>query len=111
MRHPDYKGPWSLSSANEFGRLVNGVGGRIKTPTNTIAFIRKEDIPYAGFNINVKYSLDELIFMHQNSIFGGSIHADRFLEILTCKRFVGIKHHGSLSVHVIFTNIGIYLYC
>ena len=47
MRHPDYKGPWSLSSANEFGRLANGVGGRIKNPTNTIKFIRKEDIPLA----------------------------------------------------------------
>ena len=45
MRHPDYKGPWSLSSANEFGRLANGVGGRIKNPTNTIKFIRLTDIP------------------------------------------------------------------
>ena len=45
MRHPDYKGPWSLSSANEFGRLANGVGGRIKNPTNTIKFICLTDIP------------------------------------------------------------------
>ncbi|KAL7538777.1 hypothetical protein ACHAXR_008793 [Thalassiosira sp. AJA248-18] len=45
MRHPEYKGPWSLSSANEFGRLAYGAGGRIKKPTNTIKFIRKEDIP------------------------------------------------------------------
>ena len=44
MRHPDYKGPWSLSSANEFGRLANGVGGRIKG-TNTIRFIRKDEVP------------------------------------------------------------------
>ena len=44
MRHPDYKGPWSLSSANEFGRLANGVGGRIKG-TNTIKFICLADIP------------------------------------------------------------------
>jgi hypothetical protein len=27
MRHPYHKGPWSLASANEFGRLANGVGG------------------------------------------------------------------------------------
>ena len=46
MRHPDYKGPWSLSSANEFGRLANGVGGRIKNPTNTIKFIHKHDVPH-----------------------------------------------------------------
>jgi hypothetical protein len=45
LRHPDYKIDWSLSSANEFGRLANGVGGRIKNPTNTIRFIRREDIP------------------------------------------------------------------
>ena len=46
MRHPDYKQPWSKSSANEFGRLANGVGGRIKNPTNTIKFIRKNDVPH-----------------------------------------------------------------
>ena len=45
MRHPDYKKQWSLSSANEFGRLANGVGGRTKKTTNTIKFIRKEDVP------------------------------------------------------------------
>ena len=26
MRHPTYKKDWQLSSANEFGRLANGVG-------------------------------------------------------------------------------------
>ena len=45
MRHPDYKKQWSLSSANEFGRLANGIGGRTKNPTNTIKFICKEDVP------------------------------------------------------------------
>ena len=45
LRHPDYKKDWSLSSANEFGRLANGVGRRIKNPTNTIKFVRYEDIP------------------------------------------------------------------
>ena len=30
---------------NKFGRLANGVGNRIKNPTNTIQFIRKKDIP------------------------------------------------------------------
>ncbi len=39
MRHPKYKGIWSKSSANEFGRLANGLkDGRVK-PTNTICFI------------------------------------------------------------------------
>eukprot|EP00956_Cyclotella_meneghiniana_P001082 scaffold1265_cov38-Cyclotella_meneghiniana.AAC.9 len=45
LRHPDYKKDWSLSSANEFGRLANGVGGQIKNPTNTIKFVRYKDIP------------------------------------------------------------------
>ena len=45
MHHPDYKQPWSKSSANEFGRLANGVSRRMKTPTNTIKFIRKDDFP------------------------------------------------------------------
>ena len=45
MRDPKYKKNWSISSANEFGRLANGVGGRIKNPTNTIKFVRRKDIP------------------------------------------------------------------
>ena len=45
MRNPKYKNYWSTSSANEFRRLANGVGGRIKNPTNTITFIRRKDIP------------------------------------------------------------------
>jgi hypothetical protein len=44
LRHPDYQETWTKSSANEFGRLANGVGGRVKG-TNTIKFIRKKDIP------------------------------------------------------------------
>ena len=47
MWDPKYKKNWSTSSENEFGRLSNGVGGRIKNPTNTIKFIRKKDIPIA----------------------------------------------------------------
>ena len=39
MRDPKYKKNWSTSSANEFGILANGAGGRIKNPTNTIKFI------------------------------------------------------------------------
>eukprot|EP00956_Cyclotella_meneghiniana_P014711 scaffold22143_cov41-Cyclotella_meneghiniana.AAC.2 len=41
LRHPDYKMDWSLSSANKFGRLAR----QIKNPTNTIKFVRYEDIP------------------------------------------------------------------
>ena len=45
MRSPSHKVVWSRSSANEFGRLAQGVGGRIKG-TNTITFIRKSDVPH-----------------------------------------------------------------
>ena len=45
MRDLKYKKNWSTSSANEFGRLANGVGGRIKKPTNKITFIRRKAIP------------------------------------------------------------------
>ena len=53
---------WSLSSANEFGQLANGIGGRIKNPTNTIEFIfqhempteRKRDVTYGQFVCTVQ---------------------------------------------------------
>jgi hypothetical protein len=45
LRHPEYSADWQLSSANEFGRLANGVGGRVKG-TNTIKFIKKSAIPH-----------------------------------------------------------------
>ena len=43
MRQPNYKNDWQLSSANEFGRLANGVGRRFKG-TNTIKFIHMTDV-------------------------------------------------------------------
>jgi hypothetical protein len=46
LRHPKYKKQWSIiSAADEFGRLAQGVGGRIKKPTDTIRFIREQDVP------------------------------------------------------------------
>ena len=45
MRSAENKKAWTLSSANEFGQLVNGIGGRIKNPTNTIEFIFKHKLP------------------------------------------------------------------
>jgi hypothetical protein len=40
-----YNKAWSLSSAKKLGRLANGIGGRIKNPTNTIKFIYQHDVP------------------------------------------------------------------
>jgi hypothetical protein len=62
IRHPAYHADWTLSSANEFGRLANGVGGRIKNPTNTIKFIpksaipkdRRKDVTYGSFVCTVR---------------------------------------------------------
>jgi hypothetical protein len=45
MNSPKYKKAWSLPAANKFGRLANGIGGRIKNPTNTIKFISQHKIP------------------------------------------------------------------
>ena len=44
MQSSKHKETWSKSSANEFGRLANGVSGRIKG-TNTIKFIHKHNVP------------------------------------------------------------------
>jgi hypothetical protein len=41
---PLTKEAWNRSSANEFGRLAQGVGGRVKG-TNTIHFIKHDEIP------------------------------------------------------------------
>jgi hypothetical protein len=41
---PLTKEAWQLSAANEFGRLAQGVGGRIKG-TDTIKFIRADELP------------------------------------------------------------------
>jgi len=45
LRHPKHSKTWAISSANEFGRLANGLKDGRVTPTNTIRFIRKEDVP------------------------------------------------------------------
>ena len=52
-RDPKYSKEWNKSSANEFGRLANGVGGRVKG-TNAIRFIRRSDVP-AGRRKDVTY--------------------------------------------------------
>jgi hypothetical protein len=57
MNNPKYKKAWSLSAANKFRRLANGIGGHVKNPTNTIKFIsqhevrayRRKDIMYGQF--------------------------------------------------------------
>ncbi len=44
ITHPKYREAWMHSSANEFGRLAQGVGGQIQG-TNTIFFIHKHQVP------------------------------------------------------------------
>ncbi len=44
MRHPKHRAIWNISLANKFGRLAQGVGGRV-IPTNTIFFIKQEQVP------------------------------------------------------------------
>ena len=45
LNNPKFSKQWHFSSANEFGRLANGVGGTIKNPTNTIQFIHEHEVP------------------------------------------------------------------
>jgi hypothetical protein len=45
MQSTKYPDAWSLSSANKFGRVANGVGGCIKNPTNTIQFVHQHEVP------------------------------------------------------------------
>jgi len=44
-KHPKYNKAWTTSSANEFGRLASGVGGRCVKGTKTIRFIHQDDVP------------------------------------------------------------------
>ena len=45
LKHPRFKEVWNRSAADEFGRLAQGIGGRIKG-TNTMQFVHKKDIPF-----------------------------------------------------------------
>ena len=61
LTHPAHKEIWTTSSADEFGRLAQGVGGRIKG-TDTINFIpynkipneRRRDITYGRFVCDIR---------------------------------------------------------
>ena len=44
LKDPKFKQIWTRSAADEFGRLAQGIGGRIKG-TDTIRFIHKREIP------------------------------------------------------------------
>ncbi len=44
LKHPHFKDVWNKLAADEFGRLAQGIGGRIKG-TDTIRFIHKREIP------------------------------------------------------------------
>jgi len=44
LKNSKFKEIWTRSAADEFGRLAQGIGGRIKG-TDTIRFIHKWEIP------------------------------------------------------------------
>jgi hypothetical protein len=54
MNSSKYKTEWSLSAANKFRQLANGIRGRIKNPTNTIKFISQNKVP-ANCRNNITY--------------------------------------------------------
>ena len=87
LRDPRYKREWSKSAANEFGRLAQGVGGRIKG-TNTMKFIRKRDVPdsrakdvtYASFLCKVRNEKKE---RNRTRLVGGGDHTNYNGEVAT----------------------------
>ena len=66
LKDPKHTKVWSHSAANEFGRLAQGVGTRIKG-TNTIHFIQKNQVPqervrdvtYGSFSCDFKPNKEE----------------------------------------------------
>ena len=65
--HPNYTKAWNISAAKEFGQLAQGLNnGRVKG-TNTIKFIRKDQVPanrmknvtYGSFSCNYKPNKEE----------------------------------------------------
>ena len=48
IQHPTLGNDWNLLSANEFGRLAQGIGGRLKG-INTLFFINKSEVPPERF--------------------------------------------------------------
>ena len=48
IQHPTLGDDWKLLSANEFGRLDQGIGGRVKG-TNTVFFVDKSEVPPERF--------------------------------------------------------------
>ncbi len=69
LRDPKHKDLWATSAANEFGRLAQGVGTRIKPEdaTDTIKFIAKDKVPkerikdvtYGSFRCDYKPNKEE----------------------------------------------------
>ena len=58
LKDPRFREDWLHSSANEFGRLAQGVGTRMPHGSNTIFFIRKTDIPKGRRATYVKFVCD-----------------------------------------------------
>ena len=48
LKHPKLKELWNRSAADEFGRLAQGIKGRVKA-TDTIRFIFKHEVPTDRF--------------------------------------------------------------
>jgi hypothetical protein len=80
ISHPKYREVWMHSLANEFGRLAQGVGNRIKG-TDTIFFIFKhkvpkdrwQDVTYAKFVCELKPNKAE-IHRTRLTVGGNKVH-------------------------------------
>eukprot|EP00957_Ditylum_brightwellii_P006928 524145-Ditylum_brightwellii.AAC.1 len=100
---------WHQSCANEFGRLAQGIGDRIKEGTNTIFFIKKNEMPvdrkatYARFVVDERSQKSE---KHRTRItvggnlvnYPGDVHtptADLDLAKILFNSVISDKHQNS----------------
>jgi len=53
-KHPKYNKAWTTSSANEFGRLASGVGGRVFIHQDDVPQKQRKDITYGSFRCHIR---------------------------------------------------------
>ena len=95
---------WTHSSANEFGCLFQGVGNRIKSPTNTCFFIHKhvvpvdrfKDVTYGKFECSVRTQKVDELYRTRLVLGGNCIH---------CDFDVGTSTAGMLLVKILLNSV------
>ena len=117
IQHPVIGEQWRHSSANEFGRLAQGIGGRIKG-TDTVRFMPRQQVPeerikdvtYRQFICNVRLEKDEvnrtIYFVGGNRInYRGDVGtptADMLLAKILFNSVISTKNARFMTGDIIF---------